>query len=205
MSLLICLPLWSNWWIAYRQDFFWQESKGTWTKRIPVQTDDWTKYQSPKWHRDKWQVTSDIVTSIDQDMFDKVAVSQVTSWQVTSDIDRSGCVWQSTSLPNDIVPPPVEAPCHPPSWKTAFYLCYIFTFVILIVSRERGVSSVSRISHDQGGTKWPNWRRGFIDSKDPKHTLVCRKTAFVAIYAPFPGQYSHSFLAVQINLQLLNH
>ena len=51
MSLRICLPLWSNWWIAYRQDFSWQESKGTWTKRIPMQANNWTKYQSPKWHR----------------------------------------------------------------------------------------------------------------------------------------------------------
>ena len=57
-----------------------------------------------------------------------------------------------------------------------------------------------------GWHKVPKWRRVFINSKDPKHTLFCRKTAFVPTYALFKGQYSHSFLAVQINLlPLLNH
>ena len=37
----------------------------------------------------------------------------------------------------------------------------------------------------QGGIKCANQRTGFIDSEDPKHTLFCRETAFVAIYALF--------------------
>ena len=39
----------------------------------------------------------------------------------------------------------------------------------------------------QGGIKCVNRRTGFIDSEDPKHTLFCRETAFVAIYALFQG------------------
>ena len=39
----------------------------------------------------------------------------------------------------------------------------------------------------QGGIKCANRRTGFIDSEDPKHTLFCRETAFVAIYALFQG------------------
>ena len=45
----------------------------------------------------------------------------------------------------------------------------------------------------QGGIKCANRRRGssiakdLIDSEDPKHTLFCRETAFVAIYALFKG------------------
>ena len=39
----------------------------------------------------------------------------------------------------------------------------------------------------QGGIKCANLRTGFIDSEDPKHTLFCRETAFVAIYALFQG------------------
>ena len=45
----------------------------------------------------------------------------------------------------------------------------------------------------QGGIKCANRRTGFIDTKDlidsedPKHTLFCSETAFVAIYALFQG------------------
>ena len=39
----------------------------------------------------------------------------------------------------------------------------------------------------QGGIKCGNRGTGFLDSEDPKHTLFCRETAFVAIYALFKG------------------
>ena len=48
-------------------------------------------------------------------------------------------------------------------------------------------------SGDQGGIKCGNQGKGssiakdLIHSKDPKHTLFCRETAFVAIYALFQG------------------
>ena len=42
----------------------------------------------------------------------------------------------------------------------------------------------------QGGIKCANWRTRFIDSEDPKHTMFCRETAFVAIYAFFRGNIS---------------
>ena len=47
--------------------------------------------------------------------------------------------------------------------------------------------------------------KDLIDSEDPKHTVFCREAAFVAIYALFQEQYSHSLMAVQIYLPLLNH
>ena len=48
------------------------------------------------------------------------------------------------------------------------------------------------VGGSQGGIKCANRRTGFIDSegsqsKDPKHTLFCCETAFVAIYALFQG------------------
>ena len=33
----------------------------------------------------------------------------------------------------------------------------------------------------------PSIAKDLIDSEDPKHTLFCRETAFVAIYALFQG------------------
>ena len=33
----------------------------------------------------------------------------------------------------------------------------------------------------------PSIAKDLIDSDDPKHTLFCRETAFVAIYALFQG------------------
>ena len=39
----------------------------------------------------------------------------------------------------------------------------------------------------QIGIKCASHRARLIDSEDPKHTLFCRKTAFVVIYAFFQG------------------
>ena len=39
----------------------------------------------------------------------------------------------------------------------------------------------------QGGIKCASRRAGLIDSEDLKHTLFCRETAFVVIYALFQG------------------
>ena len=43
------------------------------------------------------------------------------------------------------------------------------------------------VTATQGGIKCGNRGTGFLDSEDPKHTLFCRETAFVAIYALFKG------------------
>ena len=48
--------------------------------------------------------------------------------------------------------------------------------------------------------------KDLIDSEDPKHTLFCRKNAFVAIYPLFKGENFHSLIVVEIDLPLLlNH
>ena len=55
----------------------------------------------------------------------------------------------------------------------------------------------------QGGIKCANQQMGFIDSEDPKHTLFCLETAFVAVYRLFQGQYSPPLIEIRIKLQYL--
>ena len=45
--------------------------------------------------------------------------------------------------------------------------------------------------------------KDLIDSEDPKHTLFCRETAFLAIYALFQELYSHRLIEFQIYLPYL--
>ena len=49
----------------------------------------------------------------------------------------------------------------------------------------------------QGGIKCKSLRAGLINSKDPKHKLFCRETAFFAIYVLFQG-YSIPLMIVPI-------
>ena len=47
---------------------------------------------------------------------------------------------------------------------------------------------VSRVAQSAvSGEEAPSIAKDLIDSEDPKHTLFCRETAFVAIYALFKG------------------
>jgi len=46
----------------------------------------------------------------------------------------------------------------------------------------------TRVAQSAGtGEPGSSIAKDFIDSEDPKHTLFCRETAFVAIYALFQG------------------
>ena len=45
--------------------------------------------------------------------------------------------------------------------------------------------------------------KDLIDREDPKHTLFCRETAFVAIYSLFQGLYSHPLIEIQLYLPYL--
>ena len=47
--------------------------------------------------------------------------------------------------------------------------------------------------------------KDLIDREDPKHTLFCRETVFVTIYAPFQGWYSHPLMAIQVYLPHLTN
>ena len=57
----------------------------------------------------------------------------------------------------------------------------------------------------QSGERGSSIAKDLIDSKDPKHMLFCRETAFVAIYALFQGYYSHPLMVIQICLPHLQN
>ena len=52
----------------------------------------------------------------------------------------------------------------------------------------KGVKAATRVAKSaRSGERGSLIAKELIDSKDPKHTLFCRETAFVTIYALFQG------------------
>ena len=76
------------------------------------------------------------------------------------------------------------------SWISFWFPASLIVNSSLLVTCERKLNFWQQTRHiggHQGGIKCGNRGTRFLDSKDPKHTLFCRKTAFVAIYALFKG------------------
>ena len=61
-------------------------------------------------------------------------------------------------------------------------------YLVNLMNRVIMVNMVNRAAKSAGiGELDSSIAKDLIDSEDPKHTLFCRETAFVAIYALFKG------------------